>query len=139
MLTEGFWERISTTTLTWGSSAAGITKTSDIVFAAIDQRKNRNRRIRIDCRNASTVTALTCKAKSRITSLATTATYVCYATLGFATAGNLPESRVLSGGLAVGDWSSTGTIARLYFSNDTAVNTSQGFKAKLSLWAERSA
>ena len=139
MLTEGFWEKIGTTTLTWGSSAAGITKTKDIVFSAVEQQKNRNRRVRIDLRNASTVTALTCVAKNRLTGLATTATYAYWASVGFPTAGNKPYSRVLASGLGIGDWSSTGTIARLYVSNDTAVNTSQGFKAKVEIWAERRA
>ncbi len=139
MLTEGMWECIGTATLTWGSSAIGITKTKDIVFSALEQRKNRNRRVRLDCRNASTLTALSCIAKNRVTSLATTATYSYWATVGFPTAGNKPYSRVLASGLGIGDWSSTGTIARLYVSNDTAVNTSQGFNAKLAIWAERRA
>jgi len=139
MLTEGFWEKIATTTLTWGSSATGITKTKQIAFTDASQQKNRNRRIRIDCRNASTVTALTCKAKNRLTGLATTATYAYYASVGFPTAGNLPYTRVLASGLGIGDWSSSGTIGRLDFSNDTAVNTSQGFSAKLEIWAERRA
>ena len=139
MLTEGIWEKLGTATLTWGSSAIGITKTKDLAFAAIDQQKNRNRRVRIDVRNASTITALTCVAKNRLTGLATTATYSYWASVGFPTAGNKPYSRVLASGLCIGDWSSSGTCARLYFSNDTAVNTTQGFSAKVEIWGERRA
>ncbi len=139
MLTEGQWEMMKTATLTWGSSAVGITKSTHLAFTSSEQQKNRNRRVRIDVRNASTITALTCITRNRVANLATTATYPYWASLGFPTAGNLPYSRVLASGLGIGDFSSSGTIGRLDFKNDTAVNTSQGFKAYVKIWAERRA
>jgi len=139
MLTEGFWEMMRTATLTWGSSAAGITKSTHLRFTNTEQQKNRNRRVRIDVRNASTITALTCKARNRVANLATTATYPYWASVGFPTAANLPYSRVLASGLGIGDFSSSGTIGRLDFSNDTAVTTAQGFKAYVKVWTERRA
>ncbi len=139
MLTEGLWEMMRTATLTWGSSAAGITKSTHLRFTSAEQQKNRNRRVRIDVRNASTLTALTCITRNRVTTLATTATYPYWATVSFPTAANKPYSRVLASGLGIGDFSSSGTIGRLDFSNDTAVNTTQGFKAYVKIWAERRA
>lgn len=138
-MTEGLWEQIGTTTLTWGSAAAGITKSMYLAFADASQQKNRNRRVRIDVRNASTITALSCIARNRNTALATTATYPYYATVSFPTAGNKPYSRVFASGLGVGHWSSSGSIGRFDFSNDSAVTTAQGFNAKVVLWAERRA
>lgn len=129
MLLNGEREPLLQTAVSWGSVAANTEKKISVTPPSVLPAEGK---YLISVRNASTISALTGLVKGLEAYLATAGTYCELMRFSIGTAGNKPNQTLVQGWL-VSEESGATAPGQILLKNDTAVNTSQKFAAKVQI------